>query len=256
MSVVMPILGSSLGTGALMKTRGWPENRVKLTQKRKSKLKATGKSRLTNGKTDMKLYITPRAPNPRRVLIFLAEKGITVPTESVDLGGLQQKSPQFTALNPLQRVPVLVFDDGAILTESIAICRYFEAQQPEPRLFGHGAREEAFVEMWQRRAEFHLLLPVSQVFRHLHPAMKDMEVPQVPDWGEANRPRVMEFLAYLDSELKGRRFVAGEHYSVADITTLVAVDFMKPAKLTVPAELSNVMRWHVEVSARPSAKAG
>jgi glutathione S-transferase len=203
----------------------------------------------------MKLYDGGRAPNPRRVRVYLAEKGITVPMQQVDLGTMAQKSPDYTAINPLQRVPALELDDGTIITESIAICRYFEVLQPEPPLFGVGAKEAAIVEMWQRRVELHLFWPVTQVFRHLHPAMKVMEVPQVPDWGEANKPRVMEFLTLLDAELKGRRYIAGDRYSVADITGLCAIDFMKPAKLAVPETMANLKRWHAEVSARPSAQA-
>jgi glutathione S-transferase len=203
----------------------------------------------------MKLYDGGRAPNPRRVRVFLAEKGISLPLQQVDLGALAHKSPEFAAINPLQRVPVLELDDGTILTESIAICRYFEWLQPEPPLFGVGPKDMAIVEMWQRRVELHLLLPVAHVFRNTHPAMKEMEVPQVSAWAEANKPRVMEFLALLDSELKDRRYIAGDRYSVADITGLVSVDFMKPAKLAVPEALTNVKRWHAEVSMRPSAQA-
>ena len=203
----------------------------------------------------MKLYDGGRAPNPRRVKVFLAEKGLTVPLEQVDLGAMQHRSAAYTAVNPIQRVPALELDDGTILTESIAICRYIEALHPEPRLFGQGAKDEAMVEMWQRRVEFHLLVPISQVFRHAHPAMKEMEVPQVPAWADSNKPRVTEFLEILDRELKDRRFVAGDRYTVADITGLVCIDFMKPAKLAVPESLSNLKRWHAEVSARPSAKA-
>src|SRR5208337_2717301 len=117
----------------------------------------------------MKLYDGGKAPNPRRVRVFLAEKGVTIPTEQVDLGTLQQKSPAFSAINPLQRVPALVLDDGTVLTESVAICRYIEALHPAPPLFGEGALEQALVEMWNRRAEFNLLGPVANVFRHLHP---------------------------------------------------------------------------------------
>ena len=203
----------------------------------------------------MKLYDGGRAPNPRRVRVFLAEKGITVPTEQVDLGALAHKSDAYTAINPLQRVPALVLEDGTILTESIAICRYFEAEKPEPPLFGRGAKEVAAVEMWQRRVEFHLLMPISFVFRHLHPAMKPMEVPQVAEWGEVNKPKAVEFLALLDRELKNRQFVAGDRYSVADITGMICIDFMKPAKLALPDGLDHIKRWHAEVSARPSAKA-
>src|SRR5207302_1198162 len=128
----------------------------------------------------MKLYDGGRAPNPRRVRIFLAEKGITVPLEPIDLGRLAQKSEAFTATNPMQRVPALVLDDGTVIAESIAICRYFEELHPEPCLFGRGALEIARIEMWNRRMELHFLLPVSHVFRNSHPAMKEMEVPQVP----------------------------------------------------------------------------
>jgi glutathione S-transferase len=203
----------------------------------------------------MKLYDGGRAPNPRRVRIFLAEKGIKVATEPVDLGAMQQRSEAYTAINPLQRVPALVLDDGTVITESVAICRYFEALQPDPPLFGRGALEIALVEMWNRRAEFNLYLPVSSVFRHLHPAAKAMEDPQVPQWGEANKPRIFEFLQLLDGELKGRPYLAGDAYSIADITAMIAVDFMRVSKLAVPDTLQNLKRWHQAVSARPSAAA-
>jgi glutathione S-transferase len=203
----------------------------------------------------MKLYDTGRAPNPRRVRVFLAEKGISVPIEPVDIGASEHKSEAYTAINPLQRLPALVLDDGTVLTESIAICRYFEALQPAPVLFGTGATEIALVEMWQRRIELHLLACIQAVFRHLHPAMQAFEKPQVPDWGEVNKPRVADFLSLFDRELGSRRFAASDTYSVADITGMIAIDFLKPAKLTVPPELKNIARWHAEVSARPSSKA-
>jgi len=203
----------------------------------------------------MKLYDGGRAPNPRRVRVFLAEKGIEVPTEQVDLGALQHKSAAFSRINPLQRVPVLVLDDGTVISESIAICRYFEGLHPEPPLFGRGARQTAHIEMWNRRLELNFLFPVAHVFRNTHPAMKEMEVPQVPAWAEANKPRIAEFLRILDRELENRPFVADDGYSVADITGLVALDLMKPAKLTLPHDCANVRRWQAEVSARPSASA-
>lgn len=203
----------------------------------------------------MKLYDGGRAPNPRRTRIFLAEKGIKLPTQTLDIIALEHKTPEFTALNPLQRLPVLVLDDGTVITESIAICRYFEALQPDPPLFGVGALETALVEMWNRRAEINFFSNVAAVFRHLHPSMKPLEVPQVPAWGEANKPRVSGFLQLLDGELGKRRYLAGDRFSVADITALVAYDFMKPAKLAMPDNLANVKRWHAEVSARPSASA-
>jgi len=203
----------------------------------------------------MLLYDGGRAPNPRRVRVFLAEKGVKIPTEQVDLGALQQRSAAYTAVNPMQRVPALLLDDGTVIAESIAICRYFEALYPEPALFGRGALDQALVEMWNRRVEFHLYVPVAMVFQHLHPAMKVMIDPQVPAWGEANKPKVQSFLQFLDGELAKRPFVAGSDFSVADITALVAVDFMRPAKLAVPESLTNLARWHQSVSARPSAAA-
>lgn len=203
----------------------------------------------------MKLYDGGRAPNPRRVRVFLAEKGIEVPLEPVDMGAMAHKGPEVSRRNPLQRLPVLELDDGTVLTESVAICRYFEALHPEPALFGEGALGQAIVEMWQRRVELHLLMPVAHAFRHVHPAMKDWEVPQVAEWGEANKPKALEFLALLDVELAGRAFVAGDSYSIADITAMIAIDFMKPARIALPEELGNVRRWYGEVKARPSAEA-
>lgn len=203
----------------------------------------------------MKLFDGGKAPNPRRVRVFLAEKGISVPLVPVDMGALEHKGENVTARNPLQRLPVLELDDGTILTESIAICRYFEELYPEPALFGTTALEKALVEMWQRRVELNLLMCVAQAFRHVHPAMKGWEVPQIAEWGEANKPKALEFLGLLDKELASREFVAGDRYSVADITGLIAIDFMKPARIAVPDELGNVRRWHGAVSARPSAAA-
>lgn len=204
----------------------------------------------------MRLYDGGRAPNPRRVRIFLAEKGITVETVPVDIGRLEHRAPAYVAKNPWRQVPALELDDGTILTETIAICRYFEETIPTPPLFGIGARERAEVEMWQRRLELGLMTAVQHAFRHLHPAMAQMEVPQVAAWGEANKPRVHEALALLDAHLAdGRPYVCGEAYSVADITGLIAIDFMKPAKLAVPEECAAVQRWHAAVKARSSASA-
>jgi glutathione S-transferase len=203
----------------------------------------------------MKLYDSKTAPNPRRARIFLAEKGIALRTEQVDIMTFQHKTPEYTAINPFQRMPALVLDDGTVITESMAICRYFETLQPDPPLFGKGAKEIALVEMWNRRAEINFFANVAAVFRHLHPAMKELEVPQIPAFAEANKPRVAWFLELLDGELGKREFIAGDRYSVADITTLVAVDFMKPARLAIPEGMANLKRWHAAVSARPSSKA-
>ncbi|WP_454914694.1 glutathione S-transferase family protein [Xanthobacter sediminis] len=203
----------------------------------------------------MKLYDTARAPNPRRVRIFLAEKNIQVPLEPVDLGKLEHKADAFTRLNPRQRVPALVLDDGTVICETVAICRYFEALQPEPNLFGRTPLEQALVEMWQRRVELELFLPVTTVLRHLNPAMAAMEVPQVPDWGEANKPKITAFLEFLNTELADRAYVAGERFTIADITAIVTIDFMRAIRTEVPAIFTHILRWRDVVSQRPSMKA-
>ena len=204
----------------------------------------------------MKLYSYAKAPNPRRVHVYLAEKGIEVPVQHVDIMKRENRTPEFLArVNPMGGLPVLELDDGTHIAESVAICRYFEMQHPDPPLFGVGPKDAAIVEMWNRRAEINFFANVAAVFRHTHPAMKELEVPQVPAWADANRPRVTWFLELMDRELASREFVAGDRYTVADITMQVAVDFMKPSRLTVPEGANNVKRWHAAVSARPSAKA-
>lgn len=203
----------------------------------------------------MKLYDAGRAPNPRRVRVFLAEKGLSVPLVPVNIGKLEHKAQAYVAINPMQRTPALELDDGTVIAESIAICRYFEELHPEPPLFGTGPLERAMVEMWQRRLEFGLLETVATVFRHLHPSMAEMQAPQVTAWGEASKPKAIEFLRFIDTQLEDRPFICGERFTVADITGLVGIDFMKPAKLSVPDELTNVRRWHEALSARPSAQA-
>jgi len=203
----------------------------------------------------MRLFDGGRVPNARRVRIYLAEKGIDIPKVPVDLGRMDHRTAEFTARNPLQRVPVLELDDGSHLSESIAICRYFEELHPAPPLFGTGARERAFVEMWQRRVEFELYQAVQAAFRHTHPGMVEHEVPQIPAWGEANRPRALAIMAMLDRELADKPFLVGSSFTVADITLLVTLDFLKPAKIPLPEQLANLRRWHGEASSRPSAAA-
>ncbi|TCT02417.1 glutathione S-transferase family protein [Aquabacter spiritensis] len=204
----------------------------------------------------MQLYLSTRSPNPRRVQFFLAEKGITVPTVFVDLAKMEHLDGDFLRLNPRKKVPVLVLDDGTAIAESIAICRYFEAAQPTPNLFGATPAEQGLVEMWMRQAEIELMLPVQFAFRHLHPALAEREVPQVKEWGEANKPKVLDFLAYMDARLSGSAFLALDRFTIADIVAIVAVDFMRAARIAVPETLTHVARWRAEVSARPAAAAG
>jgi glutathione S-transferase len=203
----------------------------------------------------MRFYDSPFAPNARRVRMFLAEKGIDIPRVNVDLAKLEQKSETYSCVNPFQIVPALELEDGSTLTESIAICRYLEELHPEPPLFGATARERAEVEMWQRLAEFQLLFTIAQTFRHSHPAMREMENPQIPAWAEANRAKAETAMRRFDAALARRRFLAGDNFSVADITGLIALDFTKPARLAIPEDLAHLARWRAEVSARPSAKA-
>lgn len=202
----------------------------------------------------MRIIEEPRAPNPRRVRIFLAEKGISIPSEPLSINKHEHKSDAFRRVNPLQQVPVLVLDDDTVITESVAICRYFEELQPDPPLFGVGARERADVEMWNRRVEHGLFQAVAHCFRHSHPMMAELERPQIPAWGEINRERARAFLRTLDGELADRQFLAGPRFTIADITLLVAIDFMRPPKIERPAGLAHLDRWYAEVAARPSAK--
>lgn len=208
----------------------------------------------TDAKPNMKIIEDGRAPNPRRVRIFLAEKGIDIDYEQLDIMGSEHKSEAFTGLNPMQRVPVLILDDGTAISETISICRYFEALQPEPPLMGTSPLEIATIDMWLRRVEEKLLMTVSNVLRHTNPRMAVLEDPQVPEWGEANRPKASWMLDVLDGELATRNYIAGDQYSLADITTLVGVDFMKVIKMDMGAR-DNLRRWHDRVSARPSASA-
>jgi glutathione S-transferase len=203
----------------------------------------------------MKLYDSVRAPNPRRVRLFLKEKGIEIPRVTIDLGAFEHRETPFTKVNPLQRTPALALEDGTVITESVAICRYFEEIQPEPNLFGRTPLERALVEMWNRRVELELFIPITHIFRHGHPGMAKHEVPQVADWAEVNRPKVMQGLALLDEQLSKTPFLAGDAFSIADITALCAIDFMKPTKTRVPDEMTALLRWHHAVSSRPSATA-
>jgi len=203
----------------------------------------------------MKIIETRQAPNPRRVRIFLAEKGIEIPFEEIDLMKGALKTPEMTRLNPMQRVPILVLDDGTAISETMAICRYFEETNPEPPLLGRTAIERAKIEMWNRRVELGLLTYVSQAFRHTHPAMGHLEVPQVKEWGEANKQKALDALAMLDRELAESKFIAGDDYTVADVTALVSVDFMRLPRIAIPDELTHLKRWHADVAGRPSAKA-
>jgi glutathione S-transferase len=202
----------------------------------------------------MRLYEDPRTPSSRRVNIFLAEKGIKVPSVMLDINAREHLSAAHLARNPLGQVPVLQLDDGTFIAESMAICRYFECLRPDPPLLGRpgDARDQALVEMWNRRVELGLLLPVFHVFRHTHPAMKTLENPQIPQWARANRPRIERMLDLLDQRLAHAAHVAGENLSVADITAFVAMDFMRVLRLSPDGERAHLKRWLKHMRARPA----
>jgi len=202
----------------------------------------------------MKLYDDTLAPNPRRVRIFLAEKGISVPLVQVEIIKGEHKTPEMRALNPAGTWPLLELDDGTRLTETVAICRYFELIQPDPPLMGRTPLEAAQVEMWQRRMEFELFMPIALSFRHLAPPMAKLET-QIKDFGLVNKARAEKRLERLNDELAAKPFIAGDSYSIADITAMCAIDFGKYARIPVDDSLTHVKDWYARVSTRPSAKA-
>jgi glutathione S-transferase len=209
----------------------------------------------------MKLYDFHGAPSPKRVRVFLAEKGIEIPTEEVNLREGAQNTPEFRAVNPSCTVPVLELDDGTRICEAIAICRYFEATTPEPPLMGIDARDAAVVAMWEHRCEQDGYMAVADALRNSAPRMKGRALPgpvgyeQIPALAERSKVRVGHFFEMLDRRLAMDAFVAGPRYSVADITALVAVEFAGRVDLAIPESCRHAQRWHREVSARPSAAA-
>jgi len=202
----------------------------------------------------VKIYDSQGAPNPRRVRIFLAEKGIEVPYEEVDIVKAVNRSPEFRQKNPLGTLPVLELDDGTCIAESVAICRYFEETHPQPPLLGTDARDRAVVEMWQRRMEFEVFIPIAQVFRNSHAFFKG-RIPQVPEWGEVCRKQAEHQLQWLDGILADREFIAGPRYTIADVTALCGIDFGRVSGIRIQPEQKNLARWHAAVASRPSAKA-
>ncbi|MEQ9507251.1 MAG: glutathione S-transferase family protein [Hyphomonas sp.] len=204
----------------------------------------------------MKLYNTAMpAPNPRRVRIFLAEKGVEIDLVDVALTKGEHKGAEHIARNSLGQTPVLELDDGTCLSETVAICRYLESLYPEPAMFGRTALEEAQVDMWVRRIEFQVMGPAGNFWRHAHPFTARVVVPQYKEFGEANRGAYERALMWLDGELAKAPFIAGEVFTVADICLLSAVDFADWIGLPVPEAAGHVWDWHARVSGRASAGA-
>ena len=203
----------------------------------------------------MLFYDSPNpAPNPRRVRIFAAEKGIELSSKEVSIPKREQKAPEYVAKNPRGQTPILELDDGTVIAESVAIMRYLEAEQPDPPLFGTTAREIAEIEMWNRRVEMILMPAIAAVWVHTHPFTAALPGRNV-EWGESNRPRVTEGMRFFDGSLEGREYLAGSAFSAADILLLTTVDFAKFIGLEMPSECANLLGWHERVSARPSASA-
>lgn len=194
------------------------------------------------------------APNPRRVRIFAAEKGVALPSQTVSLIAREHKAPEFVALNPRGQTPALQLDDGTVISESVAICRYLEGLHPTPPLFGTGAKEGALVEMWSRRVEMILMPAVGAVWVHTHDFTRHLPGRNA-EWGEANRPRIADAMRFFDASLSGRAFLAGDSFTIADILLLTTVDFAAFIGEAMPADCAQLARWHAAVSARPSASA-
>ena len=209
----------------------------------------------------MKFYDCKTAPSPRRVRIFMAEKGLDIETVQVDLASGEQLSESFRKINPDCVVPVLELDDGSHISEVIAICQYLEDLHPEPPLLGNSPEERARVSMWNAKVEQQGLLGMMDAFRNAVKGLAGRALTgpesyeQIPELAARGRKRVEQFFRRLDGQLADSTYVAGENFSIADITAMVVVDFAGWVKIEVPEELENLRRWHKSVSARPSAAA-
>ena len=210
----------------------------------------------------MKLYDYGMAPNPRRARIFLAEKGIdNVDIVQVDLGNREQLSDDFRAINPSCIVPALILDDGTLITESVAICRYFEELQSSPPLMGRDAKEKALVEMWQRRVELQGMLPAGDTFRNSGKRWTDralagpVNYAQIPQLIDRGRARVEHFLGVLNEQLGVSEFVATEIFTIADITAFILIEFAGWSKIEIQEKHTNLQRWYQATKSRPSADA-
>lgn len=206
----------------------------------------------------MKLYISSHAPNPRRVNMFIAEKGISgIDTVMVDLMKGEHRSADYLGKNPLGRVPALEFDDGRVLSEARAICTYLEGLHPEPNLMGADFEERAFIEMADRRMELHLLLETASAARHIHPALAALEQPQFADFGAAQADKMRITARWLDQLLARQEYVAGERFTIADITAFCALEFGRGLLRFRPGDegMVHLQAWRDRIAARPSAQA-
>jgi glutathione S-transferase len=206
----------------------------------------------------MQLLSAHRAPNPRRVLMFIAEKGITgIEVSNVDLNAGAHRTPDFLAKSPLAKVPALVLDDGRVLTETRAICTYLEGLQPEPNLMGVDATERAFIEMADRRSELTLMLQIANAIRHTHPGLAALEQPQFADFGKSQAEKMLATATVFDQLLQQQEWMAGARFSIADITAFCGLEFARGLMKFAPADagLHALQAWRDKVNSRPSARA-
>lgn len=205
----------------------------------------------------MKMYETSTAPNPRRVRIFMAEKGLLDKVEFVqlDLQKGENLSAGFVARNPMKKVPVLELDDGTCISETMAICRYFEEQYPDTTpLLGTTPLEKAQIEQWLRWIEYYFFMPVGMCFQHTTGYFKDRMNP-IKEWGEESGAQVARFMEFLDDHLQGHDYIYGDQFTAADINAMCAIDFARVVKIKITPEQSNLQAWYDRIRERPSAKA-
>jgi len=202
----------------------------------------------------MKLYTSTRAPNPRRVAMFIAEKGLAIEQVQIDLGTVQNRSPDYLARNPFGRVPALELDDGRILCETRAICSWLEGYAPEPNLMGEDYDERAFIEMTDRRVELYLFYYIANQIRHTHPGLAALEQPQFPDFGQSQGEKMRETARWLDRTLAAQPYVAGQRFTIADITAFCALEFARLMKFRPGQEgMPHLQAWRDRIAGRPSA---
>jgi glutathione S-transferase len=205
----------------------------------------------------MKLYTSHRTPSPRRVLMFIAEKGITgIELVPVDLVKGEHTSASFRGMNPMAQIPVLELDDGRQLAETRAICTYLEGLVPQPNLMGEGFEERAFIEMADRRVELQLFLKIANCIRHTHPGLAQLEQPQFADFGATQGQKMRETARWLDGELARQEFVAGDRFTIADITAFCALEFARGLMKFRPGEegFGYLQAWRDRIAERPSAQ--
>lgn len=203
----------------------------------------------------MKLYTAFRAPNPRRVLMFMHEKGISgVDMVTLDLNAHEHETASYRAKNPVARVPALELDDGRILSETRAICTYLEGLHPEPNLMGKSSEERAFIEMHDRHVEWHWMLPVANWIRHTHPGLATLERPQFPEYGKSQGEKARASARRLDQMLAKQPWLAGERFTIADITAFCTLEFARLVKFKAGDEgFSALQAWRDKMASRESA---